>query len=71
MMTPELAQLLNELLKASPYALLFVGGFFLFYFMHRKFVAGYEKLYSKSIEEIRMSYKEAFDRVTDILRTRN
>ena len=70
-MSAEVAQLLNELLKASPYALLFVAGFFLFFLMHRKSVADYKELFEKSIEEIRLSYKESYDRVADILRNKN
>lgn len=51
---------LLELSKASPYAVLLVLGFFLFYNMHKHAMSQITKSSERAIEEIRKAYKDAY-----------
>lgn len=50
---------ITELSKASPYAVLLVLGFFLFYNMHKNAVAEIKDLSRHSIDQIRQAYKDS------------
>lgn len=53
------ATIFSELAKASPYAILLVLDFILFFFMHRHSVKEIRKTSDKAIEEIRKAYEDA------------
>jgi hypothetical protein len=49
----------SELSKASPYALLLVLGFVLFYHMHKNTVSELKAMSETAIEEIRKAYLDS------------
>lgn len=60
--------LLNELLKVSPYAVLLVLGFYLFFKMHKHSVEEIEKNSKNFMSETRHMYKDALDAVSQHLK---
>ena len=54
--------ILSELLKISPFSVLLVLGFVLFYYMHKKAIEVIKDFSEKSIHEIRNAYHDAYNR---------
>ena len=60
--------LLNELLKVSPYAVLLVLGFYLFFKMHKHSVEEIKKNSENLMSETRHMYKDALDAISQHLK---
>ena len=59
---------LSTLFEISPYAAISFCVFILFWLMHKHEIKTYENLYSKSIAEIRLSYKESYEKLNEFLK---
>lgn len=55
---------LEELAKASPYAIISVGVLVIYHFMYKSNIATYKDIYTKSIEEIRLSYEKSYQQLS-------
>ena len=67
-MTEEAFVFLNNLLEESPFVLLFVLGFALFYFMHKKDMDVIKGNSEFAVIEIQKAYESAYDRLKNVPR---
>lgn len=68
-MDEALVEFLTELLKASPYAVLLVLAFVLFFFMHRNSVKEIREGYAQAIKEIRLAYNDSANNIFKMYET--